>query len=131
MLLRKTMSLLGIGSAKIDLILEKRTYAPGEKVSGYFLLKGGTVDQTIKHIHCDLVMVDDEKEQETVVDTTTILSSRKIQSNEEDQLSFSFTIPEDSERSRKNLYYYFKSKLVFHEGMESKDHDIIYLKSNL
>ncbi len=125
------MSLLGIGSARIDLVLEKRTYVPRETVSGHFLLKGGTVDQIIKHIHCDLVIVDDEKEQETVVDTTMILSSRKIQSNEEDQLLFSFTIPKDSERSRKNLYYYFKSKLVFHEGIESKEHNIIYLKTNM
>ncbi|WP_338448744.1 sporulation protein [Niallia oryzisoli] len=131
MLLRKTLSLLGVGSAKIDLVLEKETYAPGEKVSGYFFLKGGTVDQTIKGIHCDLIMVDTDTEQETVVDTKTILTSKEIQANQEEKLSFTFTIPEDSERSKKNRYYYFKSKLVFQEGMESKDHDIIHLKPSL
>ncbi|WP_394236424.1 sporulation protein [Niallia oryzisoli] len=128
MLLRKTMSLLGIGSASIDLVLEKETYSPGEQVSGHFLLKGGTVDQTISRIHCDLIVVDTETEQETIVDTVTILTSRKIQPNQEDQLSFTFTIPDGTDQSRKDQYYYFKSKLVFHEGTESKDHDIIYLK---
>ncbi|MBB6452624.1 sporulation-control protein [Salirhabdus euzebyi] len=131
MFFRKTMSLLGIGSTKIDLVLEKRNYFPGDKVTGYFLFKGGNLDQYIKRIDCDLIKEDTEKDQETVIETTTILSSRVIQANKDDKLSFTFSIPEDVEPSSKNVMYYFKSKLFFHEGVESKDRDIIYIKSKV
>ncbi|GAA3325820.1 hypothetical protein GCM10020331_059230 [Ectobacillus funiculus] len=35
------MSLLGIGSAQIDLVLLKKTYRPDEYINGHFLIKGG------------------------------------------------------------------------------------------
>lgn len=130
MLFRKTLSLLGIGAAKIDLILEKTTYSPGEKVFGYFLLKGGTIEQSIKRIHVDLIKVDTVNEQETVVDSITILSSRKLEASQDDELSFAITIPSEAEASNKNLYYYFHSILIFNEGVESRDQDIIQIKSS-
>ena len=48
LILRKYMSMLGIGSAKIDLQLPKLQYTPGENVSGIFLIEGGTIEQQIK-----------------------------------------------------------------------------------
>ena len=48
MILRKYMALIGIGSAKIDLILEKVSYKPGEQVKGYFMVKGGTIEQQLR-----------------------------------------------------------------------------------
>ena len=59
MLLRKYMSLLGVGSAQIDLILEKDILKPGDSVNGHFLIKGGTIDQQLKQIDCHLVMKDE------------------------------------------------------------------------
>ena len=43
LILRKSLLLLGIGSAQIDLILPKNTYKSGECINGYFLIKGGTL----------------------------------------------------------------------------------------
>ncbi|MEK3646088.1 sporulation protein [Aeribacillus sp. FSL M8-0235] len=40
MLLRKYMSKIGIGSATVDLVLDKETYSPGEKVTGTLYIKG-------------------------------------------------------------------------------------------
>ena len=34
MLLRKMLSLIGVGSTQIDLVLEKETYKPSEQVRG-------------------------------------------------------------------------------------------------
>ena len=52
------MSLLGIGSAQIDLILQKEIYNPGNPIHGYFLIKDGTIKQQIKRIDYDLVISD-------------------------------------------------------------------------
>ena len=78
MLLRKMLSLIGVGSPQIDLVLEKETYKPSEQVRGKFIIKGGTIEQQLKRIDCDLVMVDEQEEREEVVDYLTVLLTDKI-----------------------------------------------------
>jgi sporulation-control protein len=127
MILRKYMSLLGVGSATIDLILPKDTYHPGEFIKGFFKIKGGTVDQQIKRIECDLLMTDLTNGNEKVVDTTTILTSKLIQSEESEQLTFSFKLADHIPISSDDRCYRFKTRLTFNEGVESKDQDIIQI----
>jgi sporulation-control protein len=125
MLLRKYMSLLGVGSANIDLILPKDTYHRGELINGHFYIKGGTIEQKLKRIDCDLVMVDQITDQEKVIDTATILSTAVINSNESNKLSFTFKVPENITPSTEEISYRFKTKLIFSQGIESKDQDYI------
>lgn len=127
MLLRKYLSLIGIGSAKIDLILPKDTYVPGEHINGYFLLKGGTIEQTLKRIDCDLVRIEEGKGQEDIVDTTTILTSKIIQSEEANQIPFTFCLPASIQASNEEVSYRFKTKLTFNEGVKSIDQDNIVI----
>ncbi|PMC40693.1 sporulation protein [Bacillus sp. UMB0899] len=125
MLLRKYMSLLGVGSAVIDLILPKDTYKRGELISGFFHLKGGTIEQQLKRIDSDLVLIDRDRKIEKVIDTATILSSKLINPEEDSKISFTFKLPEDIPTSTENISYRFKTRLTFNEGVESKDQDII------
>ncbi|WP_273124047.1 sporulation protein [Metabacillus sp. HB246100] len=127
MLLRKYMSLLGVGSALIDLILPKSHYHKGELIKGHFLIKGGTIEQRLRRIECDLMRIDHKIEKETVVDTVTILSSKVIHSEETNHLHFTFQLPETLTPSSQSISYRFKTRLVFNEGVESKDLDIIYV----
>lgn len=127
MILRKYMSLIGIGSARIDLILPKDTYCPGENIKGYFLIKGGTIEQLIKQIDCDLVMTDLGNGDEGVIDTFTVLTSKVIQSEECNQIFFSFNLPSSIPLSTEERTFRFKTRLAFHEGVESKDQDIIQI----
>lgn len=125
MLLRKYMSLLGVGSAQIDLILKKDVLIPGESVNGKFLIKGGTVDQDLQLIECALVMVNVKTEEESVLDTVTIDVQLRIQPDGDDVVPFSFLLPEDVPPSNKDISYHFKTKLVFKQGIESWDEDLI------
>lgn len=125
MLLRKYMSLLGVGSAMIDLILPKETYKKGELINGYFYIKGGTIEQKLKRIECDLVMLNQKTGEEKVLDTAMVLSSKQINSEEDSQVSFTFKLPEDIPCSSETISYRFKTKLTFNKGVESKDQDII------
>jgi sporulation-control protein len=125
MLLRKYMSLLGVGSAQIDLILEKDILKPGDYVNGHFLIKGGTIDQQLKQIDCDLVMMDGRTGREEVIDTIAIPTMARIQSDEADQVPFSFLLPTDVPLSTKEISYQFKTKLTFEKGVESWDEDMI------
>ncbi|CAM4080522.1 sporulation protein [Lederbergia lenta] len=127
MLLRKYMSLLGIGSAQIDLALPKESYTAGEIIKGFFVIKGGTIDQKAKRIECDLVMTERSTGLEKIVATTTILSSKIIQSEKEYKISFTFKIPDTIQVSTEDISYHFKTRLSFNEGTASKDLDIIHI----
>ncbi|QGQ47743.1 sporulation protein [Metabacillus sediminilitoris] len=125
MLLRKYMSLLGVGSANIDLVLPKDTYHRGELINGYFYIKGGTIEQKVKRIDCDLVMVNQSTGQEKIVDTAIILSTNVINSEECNKISFTFKLPETIQASSEDITYRFKTRLTFNEGVASNDQDFI------
>ncbi|MBM7703456.1 sporulation protein [Metabacillus iocasae] len=125
MILRKYMSLLGVGSARIDLLLPKTTYKTGETIYGHFDIKGGTVEQHIKRIDCDLVKVNHHTGAEEIIDTTSILTSTYIYPEQCSKLSFTFQLPSVMEPSTKEFSYQFKTKLTFSKGIESKDMDLI------
>lgn len=127
MLLRKYMSLVGIGSAQIDLILEKGTYEPSETVRGTFHIKGGTIEQKLKRIECDLVRVDPSLELEEVIHTATILTSSTIEANAGNQIPFTFTLPKDIRPSTENRIYRFTTRLHFTQGVASVDQDAIHI----
>lgn len=125
LILRKYMSLLGIGSAKIDLILEKEIYKAGDLVRGYFSIEGGTIEQKLKRVECDLLLTDHAAGVEKVIDTTTILTARSINSEEAYNLPFCFKLPAALTASTDELSYRFQTRLVFDEGVTSQDQDII------
>lgn len=127
MILRKYMSLLGIGSATIDLILPKETYHPGEIINGIYKIKGGTIEQRIKRIDCDLVMKDLLTGNEKVIDSTMVLLSKEIKSEENNQLTFSFKLDDYLPYTSEVRSFRFKTRLTFNEGVESKDQDIIQI----
>ncbi|WP_246943008.1 sporulation protein [Bacillus pinisoli] len=129
MLLRKYMSLLGIGSAKVDLVLEKDEAMVGESIRGAIHINGGTIEQQIKRIECDLVKTDDEDSEE-VVETRTILTSKVIDSEDQTKIPFSFYIPCEITPSTDGISYRFKTRLVFQEGVKSLDQDIIKIVAN-
>ena len=126
MILRKYMAMLGVGSAQIDLILEKDTYRPGEQVKGHFVVKGGLIEQQLKRIECDLILTKKESRQEnaSVVDSLTIFTTKTIESDTYNHIPFSFRLPDFMDVNC-NMSYRFKSRLSFHQGVESLDHDEI------
>ncbi|KSU62752.1 hypothetical protein AS034_11635 [[Bacillus] enclensis] len=124
MLLRKYASMLGVGSAKIDLILPKTEFYPGELLHGYFVLKGGIVKQKVRRIDCDLIMVD-KQSTEKVIDSTTIYRSEDLAPDETNRLNFVYRIPKTLQTGKNGIRYLFKTKLTFDKGVESLDEDWI------
>jgi sporulation-control protein len=119
------MSILGIGSAQIDLILPKEEFQPGECINGYFLIKGGVIEQQLKRIDCDLVLADKTSEEDKIIETTNILTSKRIESEEQNRIDFTFRLPSDLMVSTDERTYHFNTRLVFDEGVISKDLDVI------
>ena len=125
MLLRKMLSLIGVGSTQIDLVLEKETYKPSEQVRGQFIIKGGTIEQQLKRIDCDLVMVDEQEERKEVIDYLTILLTDKITPDCDKSIPFTFQLSDHVQETKGTRSYRFKTRLSFKEGVESIDTDAI------
>ncbi|WP_201715782.1 sporulation protein [Rossellomorea arthrocnemi] len=128
MILRKYMSLFGIGSAKIDLVLPKTTFKQGELLHGYFFLEGGIIEQKLRRVECDLVMIDKNGKEENLIDSTTILKSDIIRAEECNKLSFTYRIPKKLPYFVEGSRYLFKTKLTFDQGVESLDEDYISIE---
>ncbi|MCA0987580.1 sporulation protein [Guptibacillus algicola] len=122
------MCLLGIGAAKIDLILEKLTFKRGELVVGSFEIIGGTIEQRIKRVECDLLYIDHAKKTSRVVDSVTILTVKDIRKEQKVTIPFSFRIPETIPEPQKRTSYKFTTRLVFSEGAKSVDQDQIAIQ---
>lgn len=128
MILRKYMSLLGIGSAKVDLILEKEEFLPGEGIKGYFLIQGGTIEQQIKRIECDLVLLKGENDLQ-VIESLTIFTSSVIGCEQDQKIDFFFKLPHDLSPSQSDEEYQFETRLIFDEGVKSVDLDKIQIEN--
>ncbi|MCA1058792.1 sporulation protein [Rossellomorea aquimaris] len=128
MILRKYMSLFGIGSAKIDLVLPKSSFKQGELLHGYFFLEGGIIEQKLRRVECDLVMIDKNGKDEKLIDTNTVLKSDIIQAEERNKLSFTYRIPKNIPSFNEGVRYLFKTKLTFDQGVESVDEDYISIE---
>ncbi|MGY3314518.1 sporulation-control protein [Peribacillus simplex] len=129
MILRKSLLLLGIGSAQIDLILPKNTYKSGELINGYFLIKGGTQEQRIRRIECDLIMDTHSMGMENTLKTSTILASSEIESGESNEIPFNFSLPILKEPYKRGVSYRLKTRLILDEGIIGKDDDWILIDS--
>ncbi|EDL65874.1 sporulation control protein [Bacillus sp. SG-1] len=128
LILRKYMSLIGIGSAKIDLQLPKKSYCAGEAVKGLFLIEGGTIEQQLNRIDCDLVRIDKRSKSEQVIESATVLTSTIIAAEEKSERDFIFRLPENLLATTDTVFYQFKTRLTFNEGVESSDQDVINIE---
>ncbi|MFE4243704.1 sporulation protein [Peribacillus butanolivorans] len=125
MLLRKYLSQLGIGKAIIDLKLPKVKYGLGERVTGEFFIIGGICEQKIKRLECDLVQIDKMSNTQQIIDTTTILTTKFIEEEQEIRIPFSFHLPVSASVSSEHISYRFNTRLFFDKGVISEDQDII------
>lgn len=84
MLLRKMMSRLGVGSAYVDLILNKTAFQPGEYIEGMLHICGGTVEQKIEKLDVEFVQktLRDRKEVDTVIATIPIAGTFSIEAGQ-------------------------------------------------
>ncbi len=106
---KKMLSSVGIGSAKVDTILEKNQFEQGETIEAIVKIKGGKVEQQIQGLYFSVhstyegtVMKRDqqtgEMEEEDVTRTAVILKTKlsdefTLHPSEEKEIPISLTLP--------------------------------------
>ncbi|GEN32936.1 sporulation protein [Aneurinibacillus danicus] len=124
---KKMMAKIGIGSAKVDLILKQNEYTLGDKVEGEVILQGGSVAQELNKIDVDFVLHlrTKQKEYRQVVSTISIPIMKTLRAGERQTIPFTYDLPKDLLVSSHMVAYYFATNLDIAAGVDSKDNDYI------
>lgn len=138
------LATVGVGAAKVDLVLDQDRITQGGKVTGRILLSGGSVKQTIQGLSVDFrvwsVIGEGYKIKEKVCTIPVTDETFEIEPGEERTYPFSFICPENlpySHTPEKNVWgnpvnsrgtntkFYFQTNLDIHRGKDAKDRDYI------
>jgi sporulation-control protein len=128
---QKFLASIGIGSAKVDTILNTPQVRPGEKLEGEVHVQGGNVDQFVERINLFLTA----KYYKEVDDTTYILDavllnhqvsgSFTIAPKEKKVIPFQFTVPYHTPISFGKGQVFLKTGLDIENAVDPKDLDPI------
>ncbi|MBB6282300.1 sporulation protein [Geobacillus subterraneus] len=129
MLLRKMMSRVGVGSAHVDLILNKSLWRQGEMIQGVVHIYGGTVEQMIKRLDVELVQktIENGKERDAVVAVIPAAGAFAIKPNEKKEIPFAYTIPDTLPLSRPGRSYRFITRLHIEDAVDTLDFDYVQI----
>lgn len=123
---------LGVGGAKIDLILEKHTITMGEEVKGKIVLKGGESDQEIEGLSVDFCLASSYEQDdlyrnvdETIATVHITSDPFTIYPDQVKEFPFSFTCPMYLPVSSVNTRYFFQTNLEIKYAVDAKDRDFV------
>ncbi|MFC7371608.1 sporulation protein [Fictibacillus iocasae] len=127
----RMLASVGIGAAKVDTVLDKDTYSPGENVTGTVKIYGGKVEQEIDHITLFVMTeyyreVDDNKVRETTaLAKYTAASKIKVAANENKDIPFSFALPAETPYTIGQTPVWIKTGLDIQMAVDPTDNDFI------
>ncbi|MFC4077672.1 sporulation protein [Salinithrix halophila] len=124
---KNLMAKLGKGAAKVDLVLERQNYLPGDEVRGELVIEGGTIEQKINQVDVDLTMIVQVKEQEInhTIERFPFHESFTVQPEARKTLPFSYVLPKDLPLSGNKVAYFFTTHLDIASGVDHSDHDFL------
>ncbi|CDQ17782.1 Stage 0 sporulation protein M [Halobacillus karajensis] len=126
--LAKLFSWFGPGLPKVDLVLSKTTYTPGDQVTGAFHLKGGVSQQTIQRLECDLMKKTPGAKPHLILPVTTVLMNRELEPKEESKYPFHFVLPKSIDLKDSQATYHLHTKLVLKNDVKTSDIDEINIQ---
>ncbi|AKU26927.1 Sporulation-control protein spo0M [Geobacillus stearothermophilus] len=126
---KKFLSKLGIGAAKVDLVLHRPHVRLGETLEGEFLLEGGSVAQHIRNLDVvlQLEVHAEGKAYRKTAAVIPVASSFTIQPGERKVLPFSYALPLHLPISRPTVRYTFVTRLDIADGADAYDQDAIHI----
>lgn len=126
-MLKKLLSKLGVGAAKVDLVLRHPHVRLGEQLEGEFFIEGGTVEQHIRKLDVELQLIvhADGKAYRRTAAVIPVSSSFTIQPGERKVLPFSYVLPLHLPITRHHVRYAFVTRLDIADGIDAFDQDAI------
>lgn len=122
---KRVLAKLGVGSATVNLVLDKDEYTLGDTVEGQILVEGGTVEQRINKIDVDLVLSVRVKEKvfSHTVDSASFHTPFLVAPSEKKVFPFTFSLPNNLLISGNTVWYDFVTRLDIADGVDHSDRD--------
>ncbi|EIT83697.1 SpoOM family protein [Fictibacillus macauensis ZFHKF-1] len=130
-ILNKMLASVGIGAAKVDTLLEKEQYMPGEMIAGKVMIYGGKVAQPIEGISlflmCNYIReVDDHKHHvKAVLAEFEVAGSHTIASEETKEIAFSFRLPYNLPYSIGQTQIWLQTGATIKNALDPQDKDYL------
>jgi len=130
-MLKKAMASIGIGSTRIDAILESSRVVVGDEINGKIVIRGGSVPQELDYINL-YVMTRYEREfndhtvvNNAVIQQHTIKLSTTINENEVKEIPFSFVLSNRAPISMGRTPIWINTGLEIKNAVDPTDHDSV------
>lgn len=133
-MLNRLLASIGIGSAKIDTVLDSGSYVQGQEVKGTVRMKGGNVEQNIDTIEIAVKTeyIKEHEEHKHHVQTTLVKyhvsSPFTLQPGEQREVPFSFTLPNDTPLTIGHTPVWINTELAISSAIDPSDNDRIEVK---
>lgn len=131
-MLRKFLSSIGIGAARVDLILARSSYRAGEQVTGTLRIESGKVDQDVNSIYVQLQVrsrYGDGKEAKNVhkiLDTAEICGPLRLSAGEPPrEILVQYTLPLDIPLTARRTKLFLVTGLDISMAVDPRDPDEI------
>ncbi|SHE30683.1 sporulation-control protein [Desulforamulus putei DSM 12395] len=122
---KKLMASLGVGAARVNLVLDNEQCRIGEKLTGKVLIEGGNVDQGIHALDVDIVMkfTVRGKEFTRTVDTVRVARDFRIKARETREIPFEHAIPIFYPVSKGSVSYSLATRMDIAQAVDTGDTD--------
>lgn len=121
------MAKIGVGSAKVDLVLDRREWRLGEMATGYLQVVPGKVDQQVDqiYVYLNVIYVDGDHRHDVRVQSVNYPGMLLRAGGEAMRLPFSMMIPAHLPITRPGVSFYFSSGLDIDQAIDPSDRDAI------
>jgi sporulation-control protein len=129
--MKKILSSIGIGAAKVDTQLAQGKFQAGGKMNGRIVITGGNVQQDIDNVYLTLMTTyekehDDRKITEEVVIAQYLISERlTIFPNKTEEIDFEFDIPIDTPITAGHSKVWVQTGLDIKNAIDPSDRDYL------
>lgn len=130
----KLLSSIGIGAAKVDTRLAKKSYIVGETIEGEVYIKGGKTEQDIDAIYLTLmtdyeVEIDDKRVRRSVaLDKILLTESFTIAANEDKVMPFQMKIPYEAPATLGRTRLWIQTGLDIKMAIDPQDKDFLEIQ---
>jgi sporulation-control protein len=129
----RVLASIGIGSAKVDTLLEKSSYFPGEEIRGVVRIQGGSVGQQMDGIQLSVMttylreMNDSKIYQNATIYNVRVAQPQEIAAQELKEIPFSFVIPLNTPLTLGRTSVWIKTEADIQSAVDPTDEDRIQI----
>ena len=133
----RMLASVGIGAAKLDTVLEKSSYCPGEEVRGVVRIYGGSVEQQVDALLLSVMTtylreVNDSKLQQTAeLSRVNVSRPQVVKPNENKEIPFSFQLPLQTPLTLGRTPVWIKTAADIQSAVDPTDEDRIHVVPTL